>query len=432
MHKSYEELCALAVTGQITGDAMKVLDQHIKDCSNCRAFLEDLVSLKAHVTPVVAGSRMQSRTPPDGIRERFLQRAAGAGLELRPGPPMEIPADLEALARPERSAVFETAHAARNRIVDWYDALPRFGAPVTVGVLCAVLGFLFAQHRVGNTLGRPVIAQVSAPVAPTAPPDGSPASAQLANLRKQNADVQKHLVALSNDLARTQLEKRQLEQELSRLAQRAAAGEQFEEQFTKASAALQEADARAGRLQADLEAERSNAATADAVSLAQQKVTEDAHTTIANLQAQLDRVRELDSGKSMAGDLISARNLHIVDVYDTESNGERKHAFGRVFFVEGKSLVFYAYDLPGSRRENKKVEFQVWGEQAGLNSVSLNLGAMRSDNSGQGRWVLTCDDPKVLNRINAVYITADQNPRHDFQPRGAKLMYAFLGSPNHP
>jgi hypothetical protein len=114
------------------------------------------------------------------------------------------------------------------------------------------------------------------------------------------------------------------------------------------------------------------------------------------------------------------------------ANGERKHAFGRVFFVEGKSLVFYAYDLPGPKRANKKVEFQVWGEQAGLSSVIVNLGAMHSDNSGQSRWVLTCDDPKVLSRINAVFITADANARPDSQPRGSKMMYAFLGSPNHP
>jgi len=258
------------------------------------------------------------------------------------------------------------------------------------------------------------------------------ASTELANPQKENADTRQPPVTLSGDLSRTQTDKRQLEQELTRLAQRAAAGERFEQQFKEVSARLQEADTRATKLQADLEAEHTRAVTADAVSLAQQKVTEDANSKLASLQAQLDRTRELDSGKTLAGDLISARNLHIVDVYDTESNGDRKRAFGRVFFVEGKSLVFYAYDLPGTKRENKKIEFHVWGEQAGVNTVSVNLGVMQNDNSSQGRWVLTCDDPKVLNRINAIYITADPNARRDSQPRGAKLMYAFLGSPNHP
>ena len=430
MHKSYEDLCALAATGQITGDAMQVLDQHVKGCPRCRAFLEDMVSLKAHVTPVVAGSRTQSRIPPDGIRERFLQRAASAGLQLHPGAPMEMPEHLQAPVQQEWTEASPRFRAVRNRVLDWYDAAPRFAVPAMAAVLCGVLGFVVAQHKAGSAPNQIAVA----PVMPTATPpvEDIAASKQLANLREESAEARQRVAALSVDLARTQAEKQQIEQELERLAQRAAAGEQFQQRFRDVSAQLQEADARAARLQADLELERGRSATADAVSLAQQKATEDAQSTIANLQAQLDRVRELDSGRDMAGDLISARNLHIVDVYDTESNGERKHAFGRVFFVEGKSLVFYAYDLPGPRRANKKVEFQVWGEQAGLSSVSVNLGAMHSDNSGQSRWVLTCDDPKVLSRINAVFITADANARPGSQPRGSKMMYAFLGSPNHP
>jgi len=130
--------------------------------------------------------------------------------------------------------------------------------------------------------------------------------------------------------------------------------------------------------------------------------------------------------------MIAARNLHIVDVYDTQSNGSPKKAFGRVFYVEGRSLVFYAYDLPNSKHSTNNLEFRVWGEKAGVKSVSVNLGVMHSDNAAQRRWVLTCDDPKVLNRINAVYIAPDSDSRHASEPRGEKMMYAFLGSPNHP
>src|SRR5215467_15890000 len=86
MHKRFEELCALAATGQITGDAMSVLDQHVKECGVCRAFLQDMVSLKAHVAPVVAGSHARTLEPPVGIRERFLEKATAAGLKLNPGP----------------------------------------------------------------------------------------------------------------------------------------------------------------------------------------------------------------------------------------------------------------------------------------------------------------------------------------------------------
>ena len=426
MHKIYEELCALAATGQITGDAMKVLDQHVKDCPACRAFLDDLVSLKAHVTPVVAGSRTQFLSPPEGIRERFLQRATGAGLDLHPGLPVEFTDPPKLPIRPEPTGLSETLRAFRNRILDWYDAAPRFAAPLAVGLLCGVLGFVVAQHQPASV---PTQATMELKVPTTA---AAETQSQLANLQTENAAAHQRLTALSGELARTQAEKRQFEQQLARLAQRAAAGEQFEQSFKEVSAKLQEADTKTTRLQGEIEEERSRVATADAISLAQQNATQEAHERIASLQAQLDHARELDSGKTLAGDLISARNLHIVDVYDTQSNGERRRAFGRVFFVEGKSLVFYAYDLPGSKRPNKKVEFQVWGEQAGLGTVSVNLGAMQTDNSSQGRWMLTCDDPKVLNKINAVYITTDPNARPDSQPRGGKLMYAFLGSPNHP
>jgi len=128
--------------------------------------------------------------------------------------------------------------------------------------------------------------------------------------------------------------------------------------------------------------------------------------------------------------MIAARNLHIVDVYDTESNGERDLPFGRVFYVEGRSLVFYAYDLPQGKHASAKVAFHVWGETANVRDTTYNLGIMENDASGQIRWKLTFNDPKILNRINAVYITAQ--PGTKFKPDGRKLMYAFLGSPNHP
>jgi hypothetical protein len=425
MHKSYEELCALAATGQITGEAMKVLDQHVKECSSCRAFLEDLVPLKAHVTPVVAGSRTQSHIPPEGIRERFLQKAAAAGLELNPGLPMNV-AEPGEISLPQLPSGFLRSDS-RWRFSDSF-ATPRFAAPALAGVLCGVLGFAIARHE---SKPQPTQAVVAQAVQTPAPRDNQ-ASAKIIALQQQNNDATSRLAALSADLTRAQAEKKQLAQQVASLAQRASTGDQFQQRFQEASTKLQEADARAAKLQSDFDSERSRAASSDAIALAQQKATQEANSKVANLESQLDRLQELDSGKGLAADLISARNLHIVDVYDTESNGERKRAFGRVFFVEGKSLVFYAYDLPDSRHGNKKVEFRVWGEQAGVSSVSINLGAMRTDNSSQGRWVLTCDDPKVLNRINAVYLTADANPRPDSQPRGTKLMYAFLGSPNHP
>jgi len=102
----------------------------------------------------------------------------------------------------------------------------------------------------------------------------------------------------------------------------------------------------------------------------------------------------------------------------------------RVFYVEGQSLVFYAYDLAANHPE-RKVVFHVWGETAGVKETTHSMGILHSDNPSQARWVLTFDDPKILKRINAVYITAEHGTPPKDDPQGRKLLYAFLGSPNH-
>jgi len=232
------------------------------------------------------------------------------------------------------------------------------------------------------------------------------------------------------DLERARRERRDLALNLEDAAKERARNEQFQAKYQAATVQLQNADQRISELLADITAERNRAASADAVLIAQQRAAEEATTKVVTLESQLERLRDLSS-RGPAAELIAARNLHIVDVYDSELNGSRSKAFGRVFYVEGKSLVFYAYDLP-EKNKSKKVEFRVWGEQAGVRSVSINLGAMRNDGAEHSRWVLTCNDASLLGKINAIYVTPDFSSRPSSDPHGPKMMYAFLGSPNHP
>ena len=41
----------------------------------------------------------------------------------------------------------------------------------------------------------------------------------------------------------------------------------------------------------------------------------------------------------------------VVDAYDPDANGKTEKAVGRVFYTQGKSLVFYTYDLSASRSD---------------------------------------------------------------------------------
>jgi hypothetical protein len=156
-----------------------------------------------------------------------------------------------------------------------------------------------------------------------------------------------------------------------------------------------------------------------------QKLTEQAAT--------IDREQQmLASGRSIR-DLIAARNVHIVDVYDTDSHGKSSPAFGRVFYTEGKSLIFYAYDLGGPHREKGEISFYVWGKQDGAPQNVRKLGALMQDDNAQRRWVFTLSDPKVLAEIDSVFVTLEPGDKSEKQPHGKRFLSAYLGSPpNHP
>ena len=61
--------------------------------------------------------------------------------------------------------------------------------------------------------------------------------------------------------------------------------------------------------------------------------------------ATIERERKLLVADLDIRELMGARSLHIVDVFDVDGKGKTQHPFGRVFYTEGKSLIFYAFDL---------------------------------------------------------------------------------------
>jgi hypothetical protein len=252
----------------------------------------------------------------------------------------------------------------------------------------------------------------------------------VSRLEQQKKEAEERLAVISAELTKAQAEQQGLAQELAVVKQQAALGAEPQRRLEEEQQKTRHAEGLVASLQTELDAARKKQADLDVILTAQQNAAQDATAKLARLQAEFDREGDTSLAKSQAEEMISARNLHIVDVYDTETNGKRQKSFGRVFYVEGRSLVFYAYDLPNPKHLNKEVAFHVWGETAGAKATTFRLGIMHPDDPAQRRWVLTFDDPKVLNRINAVYITAD--PPAQSSPHGRQFMYAFLGSPNHP
>jgi hypothetical protein len=143
--------------------------------------------------------------------------------------------------------------------------------------------------------------------------------------------------------------------------------------------------------------------------------------------AQLDRERML-SGKN-GQSILAARNLHIIDVYDADGSGKRRKSFGRLFYEEGKRLVFYAYDLSDSNHPTP--HFYAWGTDKSDPHFVARLGILHNDGNDEGRWELTFENTGVLSKIDSVFVTAES--KEVAKPKGRRVLFAVLGGvPNHP
>ena len=146
----------------------------------------------------------------------------------------------------------------------------------------------------------------------------------------------------------------------------------------------------------------------------------------------LERERTLLAAGRDIHDLMGARNLHIVDVLDVDSKGKDRRAFGRVFYTEGKSLIFYAFDLGDRSAARRNASFQVWGARGPAQSPAQSLGIFFVDDQKQNRWVLKFEDPRILAEIDSVFVTLER-PGGSPRPTGRKFLYAYLkANPNHP
>jgi hypothetical protein len=186
-------------------------------------------------------------------------------------------------------------------------------------------------------------------------------------------------------------------------------------------------------LQAEIEKLNSVKRASDIAVVTEENELRGLRQALLDKEAVLRQKQHLIDTGAQARDLIVARNLHIIDVYDRDGDGNPQRAFGRIFYTEGKSLVFYAYDLADPRKIDQQVSFYAWGEKLGREQSIKRLGIFHNEDVNEGRWVLTFDDPHVLAQINSVFVTIEQEKLALTLPRGKKILNAFLGNKaNHP
>jgi hypothetical protein len=134
------------------------------------------------------------------------------------------------------------------------------------------------------------------------------------------------------------------------------------------------------------------------------------------------------SGKEIDGDeakeILGARELHIVDVYDVDNAGNSSREYGRVYYVNRNLLVFYAFDLSRLERNHKAVAFQAWGFRQPQSTKAESLGLFYMDNATL--------NPQLLSRIDTLFVTVEPPGGSQF-PKGRRLLMASLAGPaNHP
>jgi hypothetical protein len=80
-HKFYEMQSALAATGQLTDAELTELEQHATTCASCHECIADMAEMSREFF-LMQAMRMKSKGTPAGMQERFLERAASAGISV--------------------------------------------------------------------------------------------------------------------------------------------------------------------------------------------------------------------------------------------------------------------------------------------------------------------------------------------------------------
>lgn len=419
-HEYYEELGALAVIGQITADEGWELDLHLTECEGCREAQGDFGRILRRELPQATPRRWKRPEvgPMPGedqeIRDRFFARARASGIGLSP--------------------------QAQKKMLPSWRGLPaffqwRYAAALVVVLLLVGTGWMASRQRVKVTLPA-IVSNFQVNDLKELKGEELSLWTQLASAHQLIEQKWTELERLKQDNtgSRESLQalQRELEQARRNADQLSAALQKAQGQSSNLSNENQKAQALIADLRAQVESERRFRAVDEKNLGGQQARIAELEDSLRAASDKVERERQLSGVGRDIRVLMGARNLHIIDVHDIGGDGKSAKSFGRVFYAEGKSLVFYAFDLPNRKFTPAKYSFLAWGQQEATPQSPRHLGSFELDDGQQRRWVLRVDDPKLLSGIDSVFVTAEVQG-DGLKPRGGKILYAYLaGWANHP
>jgi hypothetical protein len=429
-HDEFLELCAVSTSGQLSGEEQKKLEQHLAVCESCREALRQYRAVVEQAIPAIGASLHHDVDPGPGWSEEQAERAffrrLAQGEKRRAGETRE----------PDVFPLAADRLGARANEPSWRDLWLLYAAGILLFLSLGVYAY-----RLRWTSAR----QSSATPVPAVAPSSNDAwlEQELSDAGHEREVAQAEIHERDHLIANL---RHQLQGESAAIAQLKAAEEGLETELRNRDADKQNLTERQAELAQKLEIAQNESqmlhgrmdslAEESANDAARVKSLETRNHELARLlqdrEANLEQQDQLLSHDRDIRELMGARDLYIAEVYDVGGNGETKKPYGRVFYTRGKSLIFYAYDLDQQAEAKKASSFQAWGRRGPDRQQALNLGIFYEDNVSRKRWILKCDDPKMLARIDGVFVTVEPNGG-SHAPSGKSLLFASLQvGPNHP
>lgn len=412
-HDEFVALCALFYSGEISEEEWALLQIHMAYCDSCHERFLEYKKLTSDVIPAMAG-------------------AAAAELDKAPA---ESARSLEAA---ERKLMQQVESMSANQEVH-HAQKPTWPLTVALIAACALgIAFLVSLHFIRtkpqSTTGTAQALPVQERPNPgtTAAPDSNVQQA-LERSQGEVAGLQQQLTAAEDRVKRTSLAldsvQKQLQAEQTAHQQISEEKETLSQQLAAAQTEMESLRSRAAMGEADRTQQAMRMASLETRVRELNADIEEKDTALSEKDRMLAADKDFLAHDRDIRDLIGARNLYIADIFDTTESGRTAKQFGRIFYTKDRSLIFYGFDLDRQAGLKRDASFQVWG--SGSDRPAVSLGLFYQDDSRK-RWVLRCTDPKILARLDMVFVTVEP-PGGSTRPTGKQLLRAYLQIPsNHP
>jgi anti-sigma-K factor RskA len=422
-HGNFKELCAWAQFNSVSVREKLILDRHLAKCDLCRQIYDEYRAIGQEGMAYLSAEEELTEDA-----RRWDDRAVRGNL-------------FALIRKPQPFKVFSIKTGKSHRRWRLPTMIRRKEFAIASLAACALIALTLGSYKVwklrstvatGQAVGLPLGTRDSVPERLI--PNGSSIaqSLEISNFEKQISSQQKEIsqlraasIAAEEQINELKTEKgqtasylRQMTEERDQLANRLAGSE-------KAYEALQ---AEYSTLRADHNRSLLHTASVESELKDLRVNNQDQKNLLKDDEQYLSSDRDIR-------ELMGARKLYIADVFDVDSVSHTRKPFGRVFYTESKSLVFYAFDLDRQPGVKNASVFQVWGQrdtEKNEASHAMNLGILYMDSETNRRWVLRADDPKQLAEIDAVFVTVEPHGGSQ-KPTGKPLLYALLRKEaNHP